>query len=174
VPTPQNSEVRDYLKTIPEISLERAEEAAIISDGNLNKALKLALNDDADPYFTLFIQWMRTCFQPNVPEMLIWVEAFSKTGRENQKAFLTYSIEVLRKFLLLNFGINALVNLSNSERTIDPKFIQGFPKKIHGGNISGLIELLGNAQYHIERNGNPKIILTDTSLKISQLLKMPN
>ncbi len=172
ISAPSNDEMVNYLLFMPGISHEKALESATLADGNLNKALKLANSEEADPHYATFMAWMRGCYAPNVPELLAWIEIMAKSGRENQKTFLTYSIEATRKFLLMNFRINDLVMLSNAEQSLDPKFINFFPSKIHGGNCMRIVELISDAQYHIERNGNAKIVLIDTSLKISEQLKM--
>ena len=53
-----------------------------------------------------------------------------------------------------------------------------FPKKkkkkfapfVNGANITDIYKELEDAIYHIERNGNSKIILTDLSIKLTRLI----
>ncbi|HBI40221.1 MAG TPA: DNA polymerase III subunit delta', partial [Tenacibaculum sp.] len=45
-----------------------------------------------------------------------------------------------------------------------------FAPFIHSGNILLIEKEISDAQYHIERNGNPKIILLDLSIKLTRLL----
>jgi DNA polymerase III subunit delta' len=40
---------------------------------------------------------------------------------------------------------------------------------VHGNNIDIIFKELSDAIYHIERNGNAKIILTDLSIKLTRL-----
>jgi len=55
--------------------------------------------------------------------------------------------------------------------TKSPKFdLKNFAPFIHGGNITAISETLNEAIYHIERNGNAKIILLDISIKLTRLL----
>ena len=48
--------------------------------------------------------------------------------------------------------------------------LENFAPFIHDSNILEINDELQNAIYHIERNGNSKIILTDLSIKLTRLL----
>ena len=168
---PSSAEIELFLIQNFGADPQAASDAAILSEGNLAKAIHSVKDKEVDPHFENFINWMRLSYAPNIPELLDWVDVTSKSGRENQRSFLNYSIDAVRKCLYLNFRINSLVALSESER--QNTFMQRFPERIHGGNFQRIIELLSDAMYHIERNGNPKVIFLDTSLKISEQLKMP-
>ena len=48
--------------------------------------------------------------------------------------------------------------------------LEKFAPFITGNNIVGITTELEDAIYHIERNGNAKIILTDLSIKLTRLL----
>ena len=48
--------------------------------------------------------------------------------------------------------------------------LQNFAPFVHGDNIMQISDELQDAIYHIERNGNSKIILTDLSIKLTRLL----
>ena len=68
--------------------------------------------------------------------------------------------------MLLNYGAKELVYLQPQTKFELAKFAPF----IHGNNISSIIEELQTAAYHIERNGNAKIVLTDLSIKLTRLL----
>ena len=68
--------------------------------------------------------------------------------------------------MLLNYGAKELVYLQPQTKFELAKFAPF----IHGNNISSIIEDLQTAAYHIERNGNAKIVLTDLSIKLTRLL----
>lgn len=172
VKTPDHEHVASWLQETCNLDEQSSLEIAYASECNLNKAQKLALNSGSDLLFELFIRWMRASYAPNVPDLLMMVDEIAQKNREYQKAFITYSIGMIRKFLMMNFSINSLVRMSNSEKELDEKFIKFFPSKIHGSNASEIVEILTLAHAHISQNGNPKIIFTDVSLKISPLLKM--
>ena len=48
--------------------------------------------------------------------------------------------------------------------------LENFAPFVHEANIMDISDELQDAIYHIERNGNSKIILTDLSIKLTRLL----
>ncbi len=150
-----------------------AEQIAQQSDGNINKALHLLHNDNADEQFEQwFITWVRAAFQAkgnaSVIQLLIdWSDTISKTGRETQKRFLNFCLQFFRQALLLNYDAAALVYLQPKTASFK---LEKFAPFIHSGNIIEINKELNDAIYHIERNGNAKIILLDLSIKLTRLL----
>jgi len=48
--------------------------------------------------------------------------------------------------------------------------LEKFAAFVHSGNIIEIEKEIGAAMYHIERNGNTKIILLDLSIKLTRLM----
>ena len=48
--------------------------------------------------------------------------------------------------------------------------LEKFAPFVHGGNIQDIYHEIEEAIYHIERNGNGNVILTDLSIKLTRLL----
>ena len=91
----------------------------------------------------------------------------AQKGREVQKKFLLFCIELFRQALLKNYNVDSLLYIE----TKDPKFsIEKFAPFVHQNNIFEIVESLENANYHIERNGNAKIIFTDLSIQLTRLI----
>ena len=89
------------------------------------------------------------------------------SGREVQKNFLSYCIELFRQALLKNYRTEGLIDLE----TKDPKFsIEKFAPFVHQNNIFEILSALENAIFHIERNGNAKIIFTDLSIQLTRFI----
>ncbi|MFC5047755.1 ATP-binding protein [Aquimarina hainanensis] len=143
------------------------------ANGNYNKALHIHHQDGGDETFEdWFIQWVRTAFRAKgnkgaVNELIKWSETIAGTGRETQKRFLSYCLDFFRQAMLYNYGAKDLVFLE--PKTAGFK-IEKFAPFIHGSNIMDISTELQDAIYHIERNGNAKIILTDLSIKLTRLL----
>ena len=68
---------------------------------------------------------------------------------------------------MYNYGAEQLVYLEPSTSGFK---LEKFAPFIHGANIMSIMEELQDAIYHIERNGNAKIVLTDLSIKLTRLL----
>lgn len=150
-----------------------AENIAVQSDGNYNKALHLLHNDNNDEVFEQwFITWIRAAFKAKgnagVIQLLIeWSETIAKTGRETQKRFLNYCLQFFRQAMLLNYNADSLVFIQPKTPGFE---LENFAPFIHSGNILEINKELNEAIYHIERNGNAKIILLDLSIKLTRLL----
>ncbi|MDW5288978.1 DNA polymerase III subunit delta' [Formosa sp. PL04] len=155
-----------------QIKESEATKIAHQSNGNYNKACDLVYHDSEDTQFEdWFVLWVRSAFKAKgnkaaIHDIVNWSEEIAKTGRETQKQFLHFCMEFFRQAMLLNYGANALVYL-------EPKTtfkLEKFAPFIHSGNIMDIYEALQDAIYHIERNGNSKIVLTDLSIKLTRLL----
>lgn len=143
------------------------------ANGNYNKACDLIYQDSEDIQFEKwFILWVRSAFKAKgnksaIHDLISWSETIAKTGRETQKKFLSFCLNYFRQALLLNYKANDLVYLEPKSNSFK---LQNFAPFVHGFNILEISEELQNAIYHIERNGNSKIILTDLSIKLTRLL----
>ena len=152
---------------------KNAQKIAHQSEGNYNKALHLLKNDSEDyPFETWFIEWVRSAFKAKgnaaaIQDLLSWSETIASLGREVQKQFLHYCIHFFRQALLSNYIVNDLVFLEPQQNNFGLKKFAPF---MNGTNIPAILSELEQAIYHIERNGNSKIILTDLSIKLTRLL----
>ncbi|WP_296382687.1 DNA polymerase III subunit delta' [Winogradskyella sp.] len=143
------------------------------ANGNFNKACDLIYQDSEDIQFEKwFILWVRSAFKAKgnksaIHDLISWSEEIAKTGRETQKKFLGFCLNYFRQALLMNYKANDLVYLE--PKTEDFK-LEKFAPFVHDSNILDISNELQDAIYHIERNGNSKIILTDLSIKLTRLL----
>ena len=141
------------------------------SQGNYNKALRfLNHNEDELPFEEWFVHWVRSAFKAKgnaavIHDLIAWSDLIAGIGRESQKQFLNYCIVMFRQALLYNYDAKSLVYLEpkTSGFTFDK-----FAPFVTGNNIGEIFESLSEAIYLIERNGNPKIILTDLSIKLTR------
>ena len=74
---------------------------------------------------------------------------------------------MFRQPLLLNYHAISLVYL---EPKVEKFKLENFAPFVNGNNILDIYKELNDAMYHIERNGNAKIILTDLSIKLTRLI----
>ncbi len=143
------------------------------SNGNFNKALDLFLKDSEDNIFEKwFVIWVRSAFKAKgnktaIHDLLTWSEQIAVTGRETQKQFLNFCLDTFRQALLLNYNSPELVYSEFQDESFK---LEKFAPFVHGKNIIQIKNELEDAIFHIERNGNAKIIFTDLSIKLTRLL----
>jgi DNA polymerase-3 subunit delta' len=142
-------------------------------NGNWNKALHLLHHDDNELIFEKwFITWVRSAFRAKgdasvVQDLIKWSDEISKTGRETQKRFLNYCSHFFRQALLTNYNARSLVFFESYTNNFD---LEKFAPFVHGANIEDINKAIEDAIYHIERNGNAKIILLDLSMQLTRYL----
>ncbi len=160
---------------IKNFSLENsiASKIAHQANGNYNKACDLVYHDSEDNQFEeWFIFWIRSAFKAKgnksaIHDLISWSEEIAKNGRETQKQFLNFCLDFFRQAMLLNYKADELVFLEPKSEKFK---LENFAPFVHGNNILEISDELQDAIYHIERNGNSKIILTDLSIKLTRLL----
>lgn len=162
----------DALVSREQIEPKLAAKIAHQAQGNYNRALHLLTdNSDEYPFEQWFVTWVRSAFQAKkdasaILELIHWSEQIAALGREAQKKFLQYCIDIFRQALLYNYETSDLVYF---ESKIKFKF-ESFASFVNGNNINEIFQELSEAIYHIERNGNAKLILTDLSIKLTRLI----
>lgn len=165
---PSGSCAVDFLVKNFSVGKEQAAKFVTKSEGNLVKSIELLevgdiKNDDVE----FFIQWMRTAYQMNFQLIFELVKLFESNSRENQKFLLTKSLEYFNQIHLL------------AERAKSPsmvievgdEFASRFSGFITEDNIDDILKLMDESIYHVERNGDAKIIMTDLTIKIGKLLR---
>jgi len=143
------------------------------AQGNYNKALKLRYNITNEyPFDEWFVTWVRAAFRANknarvVSDLIKWSDEISAIGREKQKLFLNHCMELFRQALLLNYSTSELVYM---EPKVDNFKLKNFAPFVNEHNILEIYQEIEDATYHLERNGNAKMIFTDLSIKLTRLI----
>ena len=159
--------VSRYLVDTHGVSEHQANEIAFISNGNLQQAINL-LGENNNGYFDLMVRWLRHCVMDAGADIIkACEEELSKLGRENQKSFLLYAINMMRQAVLFKADMLQMVHLPAAE--LD--FVQKFGKRYQLEQVEETVRLLEEAHYHIERNANPKILFLDLSLQLVLIFK---
>ena len=150
-----------------------AQKIAHQAEGNYNKACDLVYRDSEDLQFEKwFVIWIRSAFSAKgnksaIHDLISWSEEIARTGRETQKQFLNFCLSYFRQALLINYNTPSLVYM---EPQVENFKLEKFAPFIHDANIIEIVEEIETALYHIERNGNAKIIFTDLSIKLTRLI----
>lgn len=143
----------------------------ILSRTQLVKVPKINYNQVIEhKYLDLFVDWLRSCFlyRSKVNDIVKIIEQeLAKLGREEQKQFLSFALEVFQNSFLIKMGLSKKSNLLEG---CDEKFKNNFPSFITENNIGNIYKEINKAILHIERNGNAKMIFLDLSIQLGILL----
>ena len=173
-----------YFNPIPSVLIEKelikkgmepkqALKIAKQANGSWTKALEILKEERPEEVFQKdFIEWIRTAFmakknKTSVQKLISWSEKMAAKGREEQKYFLSYVIEIFRQAMMINYGIPRLQYIDMTAQNFDLSKLAPF---IHGRNIEDIFELIEKATYSIERNANPKLVFINLSLSLTKLI----
>jgi DNA polymerase-3 subunit delta' len=165
IPPLSNEAVQEGLQHKTGIGENEARDIAQLADGNFRSALALA-NSHETAYSSQFIQWMRVCYRKQGVELLNLINQMASKGREEQKNFLSFAIQMLEAMFLMDKGMPSDTRL----REEDQDFARKFAGLIDDEGFEALYEGLNQASYYIERNASAKIVLFRLSLRINRIL----
>lgn len=149
------------------IAPETARQIAIRSGGSWTSALEAIHTDEEGQYFLeLFISLMRLAYARRIREMKEWSETMATLGRERQKRFLEYALRMIRENFVSNFKQPDMVCMNDEEQG----FATRFAPFVNEGNIIGICHELTEAEMHIARNVNARMVFFDLALKMIVLL----
>lgn len=166
VPSFDDEDIKSVLTEKSELSSAEIDQIAYRANGNLRKALSEidGGSNDANDYFK---DWMRQCFTFNFENLIKQADDFQKRGKEFQVGLMGVASNYMRETLLTGVDATNISRLPGQEKGFIDKFASVFvPEKI--AKISPQFD---EAQYHIERNANPKILFLDLSLSIAQIAR---
>ncbi|MFM2019069.1 MAG: hypothetical protein RL007_2725 [Bacteroidota bacterium] len=150
---------------------EEAVRIAFQADGSYSAALQLLEKDEQAAFnFQVFQTWMRACLKFDITKVMESVDNFATAGRERQKQFLAYALEMVRESLMANYADPTMIRIAGEERN----FIAKFAPFVHSANGKQFMAELDRAIQHIERNGSAKIIFLDLSFRANELLNVSN
>lgn len=152
----------DYLIQSMHLSPTQANDIARCSHGSVTEALaQISLNDEQKRCHESFKLLMRLAWMRDIIHLKEWSETEAETGREQQKQFLHYCLEMIRENFVNNFHTPSLVYMNEEERI----FAQKFSPFINERNILLLYEAFSKALAHIEQNVAPKMVFFDLALQ---------
>lgn len=165
-----DDDLRDAIMERHTLAKSDAEKIAFQADGNYSAARFLIdKNENAAFNLATFQKFMRASLKFHPAKVLSVVDELAAIGRERQKQFLSYSLDIVRECLLLNYADPSLVRLAGEEL----EFVTKFSPFIHAANGEKIIAEFNLASKQIERNGAAKIIFLDVAFKINELINIP-
>lgn len=167
IPAYSSSELKAALMDLMNADENTADRIAGLAEGNFSKAKWLIeQNEIASMEFERLRRWMRDIITLNVTELLNHTSEFAANGRENQKAYLSYVLYMLRQLMVFKYNPQVAI-LSKEEEDFANKFMPF----VQIENFERIVQLYNDAIYHIERNGSSKMIFFDLSLTVNKFLK---
>jgi DNA polymerase-3 subunit delta' len=157
-----DEEVSSHLVETGKCEAKAAAQIAMLADGNLRAAF-LLIDQVEDQTVRQLRDWFRLCATKNLKELFLLSEDFHKADKESQKSMMLAGLNVTREILLKNLDLDHLLRTSDEDRT----FINNISKKmLTEEHAEKLYQNFNAAHYHLERNGNAKMIFTDLSMEI--------
>ena len=157
-----DEEVSSHLVETGKCEAKAAAQIAMLADGNLREAY-LLIDQVEDQTVRQLRDWFRLCATKNLKELFLLSEDFHKADKESQKSLMLAGLNVTREIMLKNLDLDHLLRTSDEDRT----FINNISKKmLTEEHAEKLYQNFNAAHYHLERNGNAKMIFTDLSMEI--------
>ena len=160
VPPNTPEEIQHYLINERRVEDTQALQISKISQGRIGTSLRLLQSDEKMAY-TAFRDWMLACWNRDYTRLVRASEDFSKTGKADQRGFLSYSLSLVRNAVLKIAGSPA-PSLNQEE----DQFIEKYANRLGTEKLAIMYDLLNEAMQHLERNSNPRITHLNLSLTI--------
>lgn len=158
-----DEEIELFLRKRYGLVEEDARDIAHRSSGSLLKAMEnIQLSEENRLCFDLFVNLMRMAYKRDIRSLKAWSEQVAGMGRERQKNLLEYCQRMVRENFITNFRHPEMVYMNPDEE----RFAVRFSPFINERNIFPIMELLQEAQIHIEQNVNPKMVFFDMALRM--------
>ena len=157
-----DEEISAHLVETERCEAKAAAQIAMLADGNMRAAFRL-IDQVEDQTIRQLRDWFRLCATKNLKELFLLSEDFHKADKESQKSLMLSGLNVTREILLKNLDLDHLLRTTDEDRT----FINNISKKmLTEEHAIQLYDTFNAAHYHLERNGNAKMIFTDLSMEI--------
>jgi DNA polymerase III subunit delta' len=164
-----DADLRRALMVRHQLSEPDAEKITYQADGNYAAAQRLLERDEQAAFnLATFQSWMRASLKFDAQKIQGVIDELAAIGRERQKSFLNYALDIVRDSLVMNYGDPSLVRLAGEEEA----FVRKFSPFIHAANGERFMEELGKAIGDIERNASPKILFMDMSFRLNEMLNV--
>ena len=124
-------------------------------------------SEENEFFLQQFIRIMRNSWAKNVRAMKAFAEDMATIGRERQRNFLAYSQRYIRENFICRFREDEITYMNWEEADFSAKF----SPYVNEHNVFDFMEELAEAEFHIARNGNAKMIFFDLALHVTVLLK---
>lgn len=166
IPLLTNLEVEAALELNAGVKIEKAQQIAILAEGNYREALQLLQHAD-DDWELMLRDWLNAIIRTGPVAQVKWIDETAKLGREKQKQFLKYFIHLLEEAVRLR----VMITTNNQPQTTNQTdFASRLNKLCNLGQQEAIINELDKASYYIERNANAKMLFHALSIRLYHII----
>ncbi len=161
------ADIAEALVTRSVTDPRKAAQVAHIAMGSYTEALRLARDVDND-LFPEVRQLFNSLFTNNGLGIAKFAEEWSKAGREQQKNFLSYIIQLLEQAIRVRYSPGAGISLPEAEA----QFVQ----KLSGTKVSfegfgQMVSAVSDTIFYIERNAHSKTQLHALAIRMQHIIQ---
>jgi DNA polymerase-3 subunit delta' len=153
-----------YLVTELSLTPDKAAIIAKQSGGNWNMALHLAGGQYSNPVSGLSV-WIKTVHKNRPSEIVSWVEQMAREKKDDQKHFLMYILQFLRKVVMKKY------TGTSSTEILEEQMLNYLAPRLSLEDLEVLIEKMNDYITAIQRNAHVKILWMDASMTMKRALK---
>jgi DNA polymerase-3 subunit delta' len=161
------SDIAQTLVDRSHIAPNKAAQLAHIANGNFTEALRLVQQPGND-LFPEVKQWFNALFTNNGLGITRFAEEWSKAGREQQKNFLQYVVQLLQQTLNAQYIPGFVPALSEEEADFVLKLAK--MKAMTLPNLQGMVKAMTDTIYYIERNAHSRTQLHTLSIRMQYIV----
>ncbi len=160
-------DIADRLVSKGQADETKALQIGHMAHGSYAEALRL-LQHAGNDLFADVRNWFNGLFTNNTVAITKFAEEWSKSGREQQKNFLHYTIQLLEQTIRISYLPDHPPQLPDDE--------SAFIKKLASMNIpvnviNDMVEEITNTIYYIERNAHSKTQLQALSIRLTYVIQ---
>lgn len=145
----------------------KAAQVAQMANGSFTEALRVVKHADND-LFPELRNWFNAIFTNNGLGIAKFAEEWSKSGREQQKNFLNYVIQLLEQTLRAMYLPNVPIPLPNEEAGFVQKLAaRGLPYDV----LQEMVKTISESIYFIERNAHSRTQLHALSIRLVYIIQ---
>ncbi|MBE6257666.1 MAG: AAA family ATPase [Prevotella sp.] len=161
------ADIREALIQRRGIDEESARRISRRANGNWLKALEeLQVGSENELFLDLYIMLMRLAYQRKIKDLRRWSDQMGGMGREKQKRWLEFFLNMTRENFMYNFQQEELTYMTQNEEN----FAHNFARFINEKNVLQMNDLGNRCLRDIGQNANGKIVFFDFALQMIVLL----
>ena len=165
IPPLSRIDIESALELREGVAVKKAEQIAVISNGNYNEALEHLAHSD-DDWEVLLRDWLNSILKTGPAAQIKWIDEISKIGREKQKQFLIYFIQLMETAIKLR--------LVDTAEEREPGSLTDFAFRLNKlcsiEQQEAIVNELDQAVYYIERNANAKMLFHALTIKLYHII----